>query len=144
MVSAGEAPYKQYSDVGGTTVLPQAGINIGYSTRFLTPYAKAGLGYYNHGLYAEAYAGLQAGFQFGRLKPSLTVGQGLQSTNRKEFLPEDEPLPPGEKDYALDRRTYTPFGIGARLDAFEKVYGEFEGRVDGQPMWKIEFGYRIL
>ena len=108
-------------------------------------YAKAGFGYYYQRLYAEAYGGLQAGYPFGWLKPSLTFGIGLQSCNRKHFnYGEGDPPAPGVSEYTRKRRTFTPFGYGARLDAFDKVYGEFEGRVEGRPMWKIELGYRIL
>lgn len=136
LASVGEAPFQQLSDVGGSAAVPQCGLSAEYSTEYLTPYSKTILGYYNHGIFAEEYVGIQLGVEAFRLKPALTVGTGVQSANEKRFTFGDE--------YRTARKVYFPFGFGARLDAFEKVYGEWDWRVNGYPWWKVEFGYRIF
>lgn len=143
LVSGGEAPYREASDLAMNTAIFQAGIGAGYRMRYLTPYVEAGLGKYNHGLFAEAYAGLQAGFDIAWLRPSLTVGRGVQSANDKRFNWGEMDAPAVGEEYTLTRKSYYPNGLGVRLDIFDKAYGEWEGRVEGYPMWKLEFGYRI-
>ena len=136
LASGGEAPYRPISDVGGSIGLYQTGIAIDYHTRFLTPYSKTTLGYYNHGIFAEQYVGLQLGVETYLVKPSITLGAGIQSSNEKEFTFGD--------DYRTKRATYTPYGYGLRVDALQRIYGEWDWRVNGYPWWKLEIGYRLL
>ncbi|MEO7425009.1 MAG: hypothetical protein ABI036_07470 [Fibrobacteria bacterium] len=136
LASIGEAPYQELSDVGGSTPVPQSGISAEFSCRYLTPFAKTLLGYYNHGLFAEEYIGVQLGAEIFRLKPALTFGAGIQSANEKRFTLGD--------DFNTIRRTYFPYGFGTRLDIFDKIYGEWDWRMGGYPWWKLEFGYRLF
>lgn len=136
LASLGEAPFRMLSDVGGSTAVPQTGVSIEYGTKFLTPFSKASVGYYNHGLFAEEYVGVQAGAAISWLKPSLTFGKGIQIANEKEYTLGDE--------FETNRKVYYPWGFSARLDAFERVYGEWDWRVEGFPWWKLEFGLRLL
>ena len=136
LVSIGEAPYSYLSDVGQSTAVPQFGINAAWDNRYLTPFTKTLLGYYNHGIIAEQYLGVQVGASIFRVKPALTFGAGIQSANEKRFTFGDE--------FKTIRRTYFPYGFGGRLDVFDKVYGEWDWRVNGYPWWKLEFGYKLF
>jgi hypothetical protein len=136
LVSVGEAPYSHLSDVGQSIAVPQFGICAEVSGKYITPFSKTLLGYYNHGVFAEEYLGLQVGAKIFRTKPALTFGAGIQSANEKRFTIGDE--------FETIRRTYFPYGFGARLDVFDKIYGEWDWRVNGYPWWKLEFGYRLF
>ena len=103
---------------------------------YLSPYSKSLIGYYNHGFFFEEYIGIQVGAQVLWIKPALTFGAGVQSANEKVFTVGDE--------FETHRKIYFPLGFGARLDVCEKVFGEWDWRVDGYPWWKLEFGYRLF
>ncbi len=136
LVSIGEAPFKPISDIGGSTPVFQTGISLEYRTTYLSPYSKSLIGYYNHGLFLEEYFGIQLGAKIRWIKPAITFGTGIQSANEKQFTLGDE--------FETNRKIYFPFGFGARLDAFEKIFGEWDWRVNGYPWWKLEFGYRMF
>lgn len=135
--SLGEAPYQSGSDMVMTTPLPQAGINLEYRTRYLSPYSKASIGRYNHGLVYEGIVGLTAGMKVWVIRPSLDLGTGIQSANDKRY-------PYFESDvYKTKRKLHFPLVIGARSDVFDLFYAELEGRFRGNPFWKFELGYRF-
>ena len=135
--SLGEAPFRNASDLNEMAIIPQAGFELEYRLKYAAPYFKTSIGRYNHGALYEGYLGLRLGMNFQWIRPSFLVGAGVQSANFKTFTGFDSDT------YSIQKRVYTPFGIGCRAEVAKKVYAELDSRFNGYPWWKFELGYRI-
>lgn len=67
--SLGEAPYRQISDVVGSTVVPQAGLQAGWFMEYGGPFVEASVGRYNAGGLYEGSLGLMAGADVWKVRP---------------------------------------------------------------------------
>jgi hypothetical protein len=142
LLCLGEAHYMHAGDMGGSTTLPQVGFTVEYRTRPLSLFASPTVGYYYGWPVLEAYAGAEVGWDVFWARPALSGGIGVQSYSRKDFLNDGD-------DYRREHEVRFPIGIGFRLWLFQACYGEWQGRLyqegkGGVPMWKMEFGYKLI
>lgn len=136
LASVGEAPVREISDAVSTGAMWQAGAQAEVNAELLFAFVKVSggtrLGTYS----AEALVGAGAFWPVFFLKPGVYADIGLSTYAEKEFTIGDE--------YVLRRRHAVPTAFGARVEAFDRAFMSFEGRNAGQPMWKMEIGYRFL
>lgn len=136
LASLGETPSSTASDMVASDIFFQTGISLEYSRKHVTPFAKTIGGYLDRGLFLEQYLGLQLGYNVRRFKPAITSGVGIQSVNEGHY---DE-----NEEFQTQRKLLPIFGLGLRLDAWERIYLEWDSRFLGYPWWKLELGMRIF
>lgn len=134
--SVGEAPMSNVSDMGVTGAMWQAGVQAEITAEWIFAFAKASGGSYLRAYSAEALVGAGAFWPVFFLKPAVYADIGMATYAEREFNFGDA--------YVVRRRHAVPTGLGARMEAFDRVFLGWEGRNSGLPMWKLEIGWRFL
>lgn len=137
-VSLGEAPYNHASDMGGTAIMPLAGLGFGCEPwAWLRLGVLGQMGRYNHASVSEILSEVSTGHTIGWIRPELHAQWGMQSLRERKFTGE-------EGETLVQRRRWDQVQeIGMQVWLLDALGAGLFARREGMPMWRFELSYRM-